>query len=318
MNCKVLLQKLLFNRFVSYKLPISEAWLKGLSFTKEGCIMHQRKLSLIPAIFPVLIVNVATFGITSNPLQTTDFSYFAATGRGSEIEVAQYKPPKDLGTPPTVGGGTRGGRCEADQDENRTDPFLMALMPNLKSEPKHFGTTVSEAPEFLVYIPQTVARQAEFVLKDEEDNDIYRTTFDISGNEAIASLTLPSDEIKLESGINYSWYFSLICNPQDFRKNVETQGWTQRVELNPNLITTLEAADPITRSQLYAENGVWHEAIAILAQLRQEQPTDPLLAQTWQNLLESANLGEIATLPNEVPIIAISLENTSTEIGSNP
>jgi hypothetical protein len=196
--------------------------------------------------------------------------------------------------------------------------MLMVLMPKLESEPKNFGTTVSESPEFLVYIPQTVARQAEFVLKDEEGNDLYRTIFEISGEEAIASLTLPSDEIKLESGINYSWYFSLICNPQDFRKNVETQGWTQRVELNPNLITTLETADPITRSQLYAENGVWHEAIAILAQLRQEQPTDPLLAQTWQNLLESANLVEIANLPNEVPIIAIGLENSSTEIGNIP
>jgi hypothetical protein len=281
-------------------------------------MMHQKKLSLIPAIFPALIANVATFSITPSSLQTTDFSYFAATGGVSEIEVAQYVPPKNLGTPRSVGGGTRGGRCEADLDENRTDLFLMALMPNLESEPKNFGTTVSESPEFLVYIPQTVARQAEFVLKDEEGNDLYRTIFEISGEEAIASLTLPSDEIKLESGINYSWYFSLICNPQDFRKNVETQGWTQRVELNPNLITTLETADPITRSQLYAENGVWHEAIAILAQLRQEQPTDPILAQAWQNLLESANLGEIAALPNEVPIIAIGLENPSTEIGKLP
>jgi hypothetical protein len=281
-------------------------------------MMHQKKLSLIPAIFPGLIVSVATFSITPSSLKTTDFPNLGETGLGSEIEMAQYKPPKDLGTPPTVGGGTRNGRCEADQNENRTDPMLMVLMPKLESEPKNFGTTVSESPEFLVYIPQTVARQAEFVLKDEEGNDLYRTIFEISGEEAIASLTLPSDEIKLESGINYSWYFSLICNPQDFRKNVETQGWTQRVELNPNLITTLETADPITRSQLYAENGVWHEAIAILAQLRQEQPTDPILAQAWQNLLESANLGEIAALPNEVPIIAIGLENPSTEIGKLP
>ncbi|MCT7985239.1 DUF928 domain-containing protein [Laspinema sp. A4] len=281
-------------------------------------MMHQTKFSLIPAIFPGLIATLATFSVTPSSLQTPDVPNSRATGRSLEIEVAQYVPPKDLGTPPTVGGGTRGGRCEADHDENRTDPFLMVLMPNLKSEPQNFGTTVSETPEFMVYIPQTVARQAEFVLKDEEDNDIYRTTFAISGEEAIARLTLPSDEIKLESGINYSWYFSLICNPQDFSKNTETHGWTQRVQLNPNLMTTLEAADPLTRSQLYAENGIWHEAIAILAQLRQEQPTDPILAQTWQNLLESANLLEIATLPNEVPIIAIGLENTSTEIGSNP
>ena len=280
--------------------------------------MHQTKLSLIPAIFPVLIANVVTFGVTPSSLQTTDFSYFAATGGVSEIEVAQYVPPKNLGTPRSVGGGTRGGRCEADQDADRTDPILTVLMPNLKSEPHNFGTTVSESPEFLVYIPKTVARQAEFVLKDEEENDIYRTTFAISGEEAIASLNLPSEEIQLETGINYSWYFSLICNPQDLRKNVEIPGWTQRVELNPNLMTTLETANPITRSQLYAENGVWHEAIAILAQLRQEQPTDPILAQTWQNLLESANLLEIAALPNEVPIIAIGLENPSTEIGNTP
>ncbi len=281
-------------------------------------MMLQTKFSLIPAIFPGLIAGVATFTVAPSSLQTTDFSNWRATWRGSEMEVAQYKPPKDLGIPPTVGGGTRGGRCEADHNEDRADPMVMVLMPKLESEPKNFGTTVSESPDFWVYIPQTIARQAEFVLKNEEGNDLYRTIFEISGEEAIASLILPSDKIKLESGLNYSWYFSLICNPQDFRKNVETQGWTQRVELNRNLMTTLEAADPLTQSQLYAENGIWHEAIALLAQLRQEQPTDPILIQTWQNLLESANLGEIAILPNEVPIIAIRLENPSTEIGNPP
>lgn len=277
-----------------------------------------KKLSLIPAFFPILLVNFTPFTLTSSPLPMGTSLRREITGSSSEIEIAQYRPPRGLGTPPSVGGGTRGGRCDGDHDPERTPPMLTLLMPNLSSEPKNFGATGSESPDFLVYIPQTVARQAEFVLKDEEDNDIYRTTFDISGEEAIATLNLPPDEIKLQSGLNYSWYFSLICNPQNFSKNVETQGWTQRVEFNPNLMTRLEATDPITRSQLYAENGIWHEAIALLAQLRQEQPTDPILAQRWQNLLESANLLEIATLPNEVPIIAIRLENPSAELGDTP
>jgi hypothetical protein len=76
-------------------------------YQRRGYMMHQKKLSLIPAIFPGLIVSVATFSITPSSLKTTDFPNLGETGLGSEIEMAQYKPPKDLGTPPTVGGGTR-------------------------------------------------------------------------------------------------------------------------------------------------------------------------------------------------------------------
>ncbi|MBO0349607.1 DUF928 domain-containing protein [Phormidium pseudopriestleyi FRX01] len=230
------------------------------------------------------------------------------------MEIAQYVPPKGLGAPPTVGGGTRGGRCDADNDENRTDPFLTVLMPKVSSQSdKFFGATGLESPEFLVYIPQTVARSAEFVLKDEQENDIYRVIFPISGQEEITSLRGLSDQVKLEPGKNYVWYFSLICEPDNLAKNVESLAWSHRIEQNPLLNTDLETTDALTRSKLYAQSGMWHEAIATLAELRREQPNDPTLIEEWKILLESAGLSEIANWTNEIPITVIGIENTPVD-----
>lgn len=216
-------------------------------------------------------------------------------------ELAEYKPPKEGfgGTPDTVGGATRGGSCGQDPPDIKTP--LTALMPNLIEDPLH-GATGSESPQFFVYLPQTSAQMAEFVLKDADENDLYRTTIPISGETGIVRVSLP-ENIQLQVNQNYLWYFSLICNPENLRENVSIKALTRRIELDPALKTQLEKADPLTRSKLYAEAGIWHEALATLAQLHQESPNDPTVVREWKILLESAGLSGFAEMPMGVTAI---------------
>lgn len=271
--------------------------------------MTKRNSRLRPAFFWLVIFNTLTLNfIPSHALALISLNQEKPLP-AKAVEVAQYQPPKGLGTPETVGGGTRSGKCE--QDAQTATPLLTAIMPDLTPDTPEVGVTVSESPEIFVYIPETSARMAEFVLKDENETDIYRSeNIPISGQPAIVSVSLPSKQIKLEPGKNYHWYFSVICNPDNRRKDIFVEGWTQHTALSSDVASQIEKAQPLERAKLYAEAGIWHEAVATLAELRRENSDDPALAQEWKTLLESAGLKEIAELPVDLLVNVTLLESS--------
>jgi Domain of Unknown Function (DUF928) len=205
---------------------------------------------------------------------------------------------------------SRGGRCEADQelDQGLIGRSLAPLTPNLPNHPPRSGLTVSASPQFFIYSPQTTASTAEFVLKDQNEEDIYRKTFPISGEAKTLVIRLP-ESVNLEVNRSYHWYFSIVCDPDNLSKNVDINAWTQRIAVNPALANELENADSLTQSGLYAQTGIWYDAIAILAQLRQENSDDAIAAEKWKNLLNSAGLQEFVSIPIET----ISLEESTEQ-----
>lgn len=235
--------------------------------------------------------------VTMMPLQASAFSpanqkpvTHAETGA-----IAQYIPPQGLGAPPATAGGTRSGSCP-EVKENSKSQSLTALIPTLASSAK-LGLTVAGHPQFFVYVPETAAKTAEFVLKDENENDVYRTTFAISGERGVVNFSLPKNIAPLEIGKNYHWYFSVVCNPRNRRRDISVDGWSRRIKLNSTLANELQRVAPHDRPKLYAQAGVWHEALSELAQLRREAPHDLTLATEWKKLLESAGLKQIADSP---------------------
>lgn len=272
--------------------------------------MSKLNSRLRPAFLFLVIFNTLTINfIPSRTLAMLSRNSQEKALPGKAVEVAQYKPPKGLGAPETVGGGTRGGKCE--QDQQTSTPLLTSLMPDLTPGTAEVGVTISEAPEIFVYIPETSARMAEFVLKDENETDIYRSeNIPISGQQSILSVKLPADKIKLEKGKNYHWYFSVICNPDNRRKDIFVEGWTQHTEMSSDVASQLEKAATLERAKLYAEAGIWHEAVATLAELRRQTPDDPVLVQEWKTLLESAGLKQIAELPVDL-LVTVTLLDSS-------
>ncbi|MBE9229682.1 DUF928 domain-containing protein [Phormidium sp. LEGE 05292] len=216
------------------------------------------------------------------------------------MEVAQYNP-KDRGAPSQTGsGGTRGGKCEL--DKNISGPPLSALVPaNDKSR-----LTVEGKPEFFVYVPQSSAQTAEFVLKDENRKNVYSTTFPISGKAEIIRISLPTNVPALEKEKKYYWYFTVFCNTQNRSRNPFITEWIQRTEINSPNAAQVVKASLLDRSKFYAENSIWHDAVATLAESRRQNPNDATLVNEWKKLLDSAGLQDFSDLP----ITLISLENS--------
>lgn len=69
----------------------------------------------------------------------------------------------------------------------------------------------------------------------------------------------------------------------------------QRIEPNRDLVRRLGTATPQKRVTLYAQAGIWQDALTLLSELRLAKPKDTVLASDWRNLLKSVGLEDVAS-----------------------
>jgi Domain of Unknown Function (DUF928) len=200
---------------------------------------------------------------------------------------AQKFVPKNRGLPGRrEGGGTRGACLNSKGN-------LTAVMPMSNS-----GLTTSSHPTFSWYVPETQATMAEFILLDRNDQEVYQTTFQITGKAGIMSLTLPNTTTMptLKADQQYRWKFAIACDNSDASNDMMTEGWIERVNLSSELQAKLSGKSPTEKASLYASEGIWYDALQILADLRRSQPTSATQG-AWQNLLQSVELNSLITEP---------------------
>ncbi len=215
-----------------------------------------------------------------------------------------FEPPPGQGSPgQTAGGGRRdGGQCEATQVRSRVntprrlEQSLVALMP-----PNNAGLTTTTQPTFLFYVPATSAQTAEFVLDDGraatgKPTEIVRIQVQLPKTPGIVILKLPEKTPTLAANQDYFWAFALICGRGSIQDPL-VSGRIRRIQLEPELANRLQSSPPLEQVRLYAASGIWHEAVAGLAVLRQTKPDDPEFVKAWQTLLQSVGLSDIATAP---------------------
>lgn len=200
----------------------------------------------------------------------------------------QYRPPSRGIPGRREGAGTR-GTCMAGQK------FLMPLTPV-----DGFSATVSNSPTFFWYVPPSPARRAEFALLDGNDRELYKTTIALPATPGIVSYTIPETVTKsvLEVSKDFYWQFTVLCDPNYPSRNPFVEGVVQRINANPNLSNRLKQATSVyDRANIYASAGIWHDAIAILAQNQCTYPNESSPRNHWTTLLQSVQLGEFATEP---------------------
>lgn len=173
-------------------------------------------------------------------------------------------------------GSTRSTSCVAPQDN------LVALIPQ-----SNYGLTQSAYPTFYFYLPETTAEHVKFVLLNETTNElVYESRLRVAGTSGIASIHLPDNGIQqpLAIGETYVWYIAVICDPFDPSADVVTEGQIARVEPLAAATDTLPTALPA----LYAEAGLWYDALAASAALKQDDRTSE-----WNTLLAAVDLNDL-------------------------
>ena len=247
------------------------------------------------------VLGLQLWGTIGQPtLARSPIANFSQTVAEPTKQTVRFRPPEGIGRPPTFGGGTRSPACY--EGEELPDPVLTPIIPVIESPQGDVGLTVSARPEFFVYVPPTLAEEVEFVLRDDEWNDVYRQQLLLSGDGRMVRVKFPETEKQLEVDRVYTWYFALICPPDErgLRQEVHVVGWIRRISPEASLEARLRGISEGDRPRIYAENGIWYDAVSSLAAQLRTNPSSAGVLQQWKDLLESAGLANIARLPAKV------------------
>ena len=229
----------------------------------------------------VLPKSICLLGILVGVFSPTVLSFASWSPRAISLE---FPPAPQRGSPiSTAGGGVRGDKTSCSAGETP----LTALMPARDN----IGKTVAANPTFFVYVPQTTATKAEFILVDDRWHEVYETTVELPESPGVIKLSIPETAPALEIDRNYKWQFAIICDPQDRFSDEWIEGEIRRIPLDSQLKTAIDRADPFRRAQLYANARIWNDTLSILAELRESHQRE------WEEFLQSVGLDAIASAP---------------------
>ncbi len=259
-----------------------EAVLLG-SFLIPAEALNSPANSVHPPSRPQLPLNWQT-------VQPPELSGSRPNSQPSAATWNNFQPPEQGVPGRREGGGTRGLACPTATNA------LTALIPQ-----STMGQTISEKPTFFYYLPAAIDKTVQFELADERDKTLYKKSFRmVTSRAGVVSVSLGSDgeSPALEVGKNYKLYFTIKCSAKNYRDEVLVSGWINRTALAPTVKTELDRS-PDRRAQLtiFAQQGLWYEYLATLAQLRMESPSDASLAIKWSEVLSSVELGNISQEP---------------------
>ncbi len=253
---------------------------------------------------PIKLFLVVAFSCTSLLVSLTPVLAKPTPNRSdAKTTIAQAttfnQPALPPGPPP--GGRVRGGAKRGEVAAcPSTKPDLTALVPfteEANSVINVWAQTTVERPSWFFYVPYTkdLSYTVEFVLQDQDSNEIYQNdAIALPDKTGVIRVSLPSTAPALAVGKQYRWFFTINCDKEKNSPPTFVEGVIQRVELNPDIAKELQTTEPRKRYSIYAQKGIWYEALTTLAELRQKNPQDAALKAEWQNLLRSIRLDDIA------------------------
>ena len=187
-----------------------------------------------------------------------------------------------------VGGGSR-GNCTANRGQ------LVALVPE-----DSVGITASITPKLFFSVPETTdTHLIEFVVRNQQDELVYETLLETKDREGIIAIELPKNlqQESLKTNENYHWYLSMICNQQKRSHDIVVEGWLKRIEIEPTMSQKLQNADPIERANLYQQEGIWYDALSVVAQETETASQLSAAQAKWKELLTALGLEELVNQP---------------------
>lgn len=207
----------------------------------------------------------------------------ATTGK---TQIARRRLNFRVGVRPSrfrVGGFSRSASCG--------NQPLTALVPPPQTQIATAGQkdvqdpvdkTTLDRPTFFVHLAAHSAKTAQFTLQNEAGTEqLHNVKFNLTGKAGIVGIALPTSASALQVGQKYVWQLSVACDPEDATNMVVVSSWVERVQ------PTTTAADRLTA---LAEQGVWQDALSLVALRRFQQPGDRTAAEDWAMLMEDAGL----------------------------
>ena len=216
-------------------------------------------------------------------LSSTALAQADSQKQSADEQALAYKPPL-RGAPLTrVGGGTRS--------------FGSALAVNVLA-PSDTGHTLQEKPTIYWFASQPVDKPVEITITSTESlQDAAKPLLEITLQPPLAkgihAFRLSDHGVALKPGVEYQWFVAVVHNAAQRSNDVIAGGTIKRVTDSP-VQAQLKQASPAQLPAIYAEAGIWYDAIDQLSRQISANQSDRQLRERRAALLEQVGLREAA------------------------
>jgi hypothetical protein len=174
-------------------------------------------------------------------------------------EPPTYRPPARGKPRARVAGGVRsvGGRL----------PRIRVLTP------AHTGQTISSQPSLFWYLDRALPAGSRLVFTLVDDASVaplVETPLETPVESGVQRIDLADHRVALVGGIEYEWSVVLVVDPEQRSLDVVSTGWIDRVEIPAGL-----AEDAPPSAHVYADHGLWYDALAAASDRLEADPGDP-------------------------------------------
>lgn len=199
---------------------------------------------------------------------------------GSSVSAPVYKPPVRGAPGGRVGGGTRGAG-----DQTFT---LSVLAPN------HTSLTILEQPTLYWFVSRSINTPIVFTVTDDGVKPLVEQTLTPPFERGIHRLNLADFGAKLDTGKQYRWFVSLVSDPKRRSRDVLAGATIERTNGPAPSVALAGQLDPMGQARQYADAGQWYDAIAVLSNLIEGNPSEGIYRRQRAGLLQQVGLIDIA------------------------
>ncbi len=204
-----------------------------------------------------------------------------------------YNPPKRGAPGGRVGGGTRGSGQEL--------PFLNVLAPD------HVGLTTQEQPTLYWYLSKPTTHPIELVIIQSVGIKPMGKLIEIPilplAQPGIHRIRLGDYGVKLAPGTQYQWFVTSVVKPDRRSKDIIAGGFIERVGDPEAIQMKLVQAGEASAARVYAETGIWYDAVMALSEMIDAAPNDPRLRRQRAALMQQVGLPDVAEFDLKYPTV---------------
>lgn len=203
------------------------------------------------------------------------------TSSGAGRRMPVYIPPSIGEASGVAGGGVRGSGRQAS---------LHLLAPD------HVGLTWSEQPTLYWYLPEPSSTLIEITLRDGSSvKPLLEFQVPPPARAGVHAVRLADHQARLTPEKTYQWFVSIVPDParrsRDFSANASIRRSDPPEAARAKLRLASEQHGEVF---VYADNGVWYDAIDSVSSRIDAAPDDPEPRDQRAALLDQVGLSEIA------------------------
>jgi hypothetical protein len=236
------------------------------------------KATALAISMAILSVVMSSSGFSADPPSAPPPARESTTKASS---APLYKPPLRGAPGGRVGGGTRGAPGR--------DIFVLSVLA-----PDHTGLTMREQPSLFWFISNDTSLPVELAIVDPNATEpVLETRIASPVGRGVHRVRLADYGVRLLPGVAYQWAVTVIPDANRRSRDILASGTIERVEPG-DLGPKLAAASNEERAAVYAEAGIWYDALEAISDQIERSPNDATPRNYRAALLTQAGLPQVA------------------------